>query len=180
MLWPAIVVTTGHLPGSRGGNHLYFEIEAFLRPAGSPTARVAGPQELSAPYAVHNADRVVCALARHCSTGHPRQRWGPKKYGIHSGANTLRLVPGSPRYTHQRLIGLGAPIASGAWLRSFQRQCRIVPTRTGRSRRRGSLRCGIIERCWEMHKLDGDAVASMIGRTGLDHPKSKLACASVC
>jgi hypothetical protein len=108
MLSPAIVVTTGTVPDQRA--HLYFEIDGVPTPS-DLTAMGAGLKKLFGTDAVYNADRVL-RLAGTVNWPSPK-KMGPE-YGYIPEVTTLRLVPDSPRYSTEKLIGLGATGSSGA------------------------------------------------------------------
>jgi hypothetical protein len=172
MLWPAIVVTTGTIPDQR--NHLYFEIDGVATPA-DLTAMGAGLKKLFGTDAVHNADRVL-RLAGTVNWPSPK-KMGPE-YGYIPELTTLRLVPDSPRYSIETLIGLGPADSSGASQGHFS----DFASGNGRPRREDDEILALLEasrtaKNW--HNSIRDAVASMIGR-GWSDLQIKLTCAHYC
>jgi hypothetical protein len=172
MLWPAIVVTTGTIPDQR--NHLYFEIDGVATPA-DLTAMGAGLKKLFGTDAVHNADRVL-RLAGTVNWPSPK-KMGPD-YGYIPELTTLRLVPDSPRYSIETLIGLGATGSHNAGPDHFS----DFASGNGRPRREDDEILALLEasraaKNW--HNSIRDAVASMIGR-GWSDLQIKLTCAQYC
>jgi putative DNA primase/helicase len=171
-LWPAIVVTTGTIPDQR--NHLYFEIDGVPTPAGL-TAMGAGLKKLFGTDAVHNADRVL-RLAGTINWPSPT-KMGPE-YGYVAELTTLRLVPDSPRYSIEKLIGLGATAGNSAGRDHFS----DYADSAGKKGRTDDEIIALLEasrtsKSWHNSMLR--AVASMTGK-GWSDLQIKLACAPYC
>jgi hypothetical protein len=172
MLWPAIVVTTGTIPDQR--NHLYFEIDGVPTPA-DLTAMGAGLKKLFDTDAVHNADRVL-RLAGSVNWPSPK-KMGPE-YGYVPELTTLRLLPDSPSYKIETLIGLGATDGSDAGHDIFGA---YADTSYKKGRTDDEI-IGLLEatrnaKSWHNSMLL--AVASMIGR-GWSDLQIRLTCAQYC
>jgi hypothetical protein len=172
MLSPAIVVTTGTIPHQR--NHLYFEIDGVPTPA-DLTAMGAGLKRLFGTDAVHNADRVL-RLAGTVNWPSPKKM--EPEYGYVPELTTLRLVPDSPRYGIEILIGLGATASNGADQDHFS-DFADSANKNGRSDDEIIALLELSKEVGKWHNSMRDAVASMIGRNWSDL-QIRLACAAYC